>query len=164
MKESCVQDTPRLNYTYAPAPNYEARAAIPNDQWAWVVVRNTTMCVDNFNPDNLNWGLKPEIMTDPTNINPDGTFKEDDSNCQRRKRVEIMLNGGNWEPDPDMQQITRVNTIFRVPSMFLAGLGMTLPGAIEWGQQMFRDVAAGERRMTVPRQRQLLEEGRGRYL
>lgn len=149
---------PSPEYTYAPAPSSAARQDLADSQWAWVVVRDTSMCVDSYNRDNLNWGLRPQDFTDPANVGRTSNLYSDDSRCLRRQTLAIMQGGGNWEPDPDQQQITRVNTVFRVPALFLVQYADNLNDAIELGRQMFRSVATDGYTMTLTRQRQLLEE------
>ena len=103
--------------TFAPPfPNRPAESR----EWVWIKVKNTNLCVDSKNLDNFNWGLTDDLVTSKLYRYPNSTVRnipEDDPNCERRQRLEILKKGGNWIPDT--QKVTEVGTIWCIPFYFL---------------------------------------------
>ena len=145
-----------------------ANDKIKKDKWVWVEVMDSEMCVDHYNDDNLSWGLWGEgnvadgtatgNVVRPSAMDELSTYKEDDRDCERRHKIEIMLKGGNWSPNPRMQDITKPRTIFCIPIYFIVGLSMTLGEAKQKGQEFFTRMAQGRSLYDQAGPRQLLED------
>jgi hypothetical protein len=121
--------------TFAPPfPNRPAESL----KWVWIKVKNTNLCVDSKNLDNFNWGLTDDLMTSKLYRYPNSTVRnipEDDPNCERRQRLEILKKGGNWIPPT--QKVTEAGTIWCIPFYFLTNFATSEWNAIDLCRNLF---------------------------